>query len=163
MKNKILILFIMVLVVALSGCISSDASNIDGLAPSINSHLKSGDIMYNQSAIDVNQFKYTRALAECNNATSEFNSAKSSANSGLSYAKNSNDNVYVNYMQYVVSELDAKLNATTELETAISYLQKNDSVNANNHITLANGYMDKSTEYKTERDNIVLQNPSKFK
>lgn len=87
MKNKILILFIMVLVVALSGCISSDASNIDGLAPSINSHLKSGDIMYNQSAIDVNQFKYTQALAECDNATSEFNSAKSSANSGLSYAK----------------------------------------------------------------------------
>lgn len=163
MKNKILILSIVVLVVFLSGCIGSGASQIDGLAPSINSHLKNGDTSYNQAASDTNKFQYSKALTECDNALSEFNLANSSANEGLKDAKDSNDNIYINYMQSVVSELGAKVNATTELKLAIPYLQKNDTVNANNHLSLANGYMDKSIEFKTNRDNMVLQNPSKFK
>jgi hypothetical protein len=161
MKNKILILSIVVLVVFLSGCIGSSTSNID--ATSINSHLKSGDASFNQAANATNKFQYDEALTDCSNALSDFNLAESSAKTGLKYAQDSNDNIYVNYMQYVISELDAKINATTELKTAIPYLQENDTVNANTHISLSNGYMDKAIEFKTDRDNLVLQNPSKFK
>ncbi len=61
--------------------------------------------------------------------------------------QNSNDTVYVNYMQYVLNEIDAKLNATSELKTAIPYLMDNDTINANNHLGNANGFMNKATRF----------------
>ena len=82
---------------------------------------------------------------------------------GFNYAKNSNDSVYVTYMQYVLDEIDAKINATSELKTAIPYLMENDTVNANNHIGNANGFMDKATEFNAKREEIVKQNSAKFK
>ncbi len=163
MKNKILIIALLVLVVGLSGCVNSDASKINGLAPSINSHLKTGDTAYNQAVYHANRFQFDEALEDCSNATNEFNAAKSSADQALTYAKDSNDNVFVTYMGYLVSEIDAKLNATSELQLAIPYMQQNDTTNANLHRDLANSYMDQAVDYKAKRDVIASQNPSKFK
>jgi hypothetical protein len=66
-------------------------------------------------------------------------------------------------MQYVLNEIDAKINATNELKTAIPYLQDNNTVNANIHSSNANGYMDDATTFNNQRGNIVKQNPTKFK
>ena len=66
-------------------------------------------------------------------------------------------------MQYVLDEIDAKLNATNELKTAIPYLQDNDTVNANDHIGNANQFMDIAIQFNDKREEIVKQNPSKFK
>lgn len=163
MKNKILIISLLVLVVGLSGCINSDASKINGLTPSINSHLKTGDTTYNQAVYHANKFQFDEALQDCNNATNEFNTAKSSADQALTYAEDSNDSVFVSYMQYLVNEIDAKVNATSELQLAIPYMQQNDTINANVHRDLANNYMDQAVDYKAKRDAIASQNPSKFK
>lgn len=163
MKNKIVILVVMIIVIFLSGCIQSNTSQIDALASTINNHIKNGDQYYNKSGQAVNQFQYSTALSYCNNASYEFNQAQTSAKQGLTYAHNSNDTVYVNYMQDVVNELDAKINATEELKTAISYLRDNDSVNANIHIGNANDLMNNAVQFNNLRQQIIKQNPTKFK
>jgi outer membrane murein-binding lipoprotein Lpp len=163
MDNKIIILGIMILVIFLSGCIQSDTSKIDGVSTSINTHLKNGDNNFNNAGTDVNKFLYTKALKESDNASSEFNQAKSLASQGFTYAQNSNDTVYVNYMQLVLNEIDAKINATNELKTAIPYLMDNDTINANTHVSNANGFMNKATTFYDQRQDIVKQNPTKFK
>ena len=163
MKNKIVILVVIMFVIFFSGCIQSNISQIDGLSSTINSHIKNGDQYYNNSGKAVNQFQYSTALNYCNNASNEFNLAQNSAKQGLTYAQNSNDTVYVNYMQNVVNELDAKINATKELKEAISYLQDNDTVNANTHIGNANDLMNNAVQFNNLRQQIIQQNPTKFK
>ena len=163
MKNKLIPLIVLMLVVALSGCIQSDASNVNSLSSTINDHLKTGDSSFNKAASDLNKYSYESASTSCNNALSEFNSAKASAQQGLTYAQNSKDDVLIQYMQFTVSEIDARVNATFELQQAINYLKKNDTLSGNPHVTLANQYMDTSMDYKTRKDNLVKQNPSKFK
>jgi hypothetical protein len=163
MDNKIIILGLVILIVFLSGCIQSDTSKIDTLSTSINTHLKNGDADYNTAGTDANNFLYAAALAECNNASSEFNQARSLASQGLTYAQNSKDTVYITYMQSVLNEIDAKNNATNELKLTIPYLQNNDTVNANIHLNNANGYMTQATVYNNQREDIVKQNPTKFK
>ena len=163
MDNKIIILGIVVIVVFLSGCIQSDSSKIDALATSINTHLKNGDGDYNTAGTDTNGYLYSAALAQCNNASSEYNQARSLASQGLTYAQNSNDTVYTSYMQSVLNEIDAKINATNELKTTIPYLQDNNTVAANIHSSNANGYMDDATTFNNQRESIVQQNPTKFK
>ena len=163
MNNKIIILSLVIIVVFLSGCIESDSSQIESLATSINTHLKNGDSDYNSAGIDTNGFLYTAALAQCANASSEYNQARSLASQGLTNAQNSNDTVYADYMQSVLNEIDAKINATNELETAIPYLQDNDSVDANIHTSNANGFMNDATTFSNQRESIVQQNPTKFK
>jgi hypothetical protein len=163
MDNKIILLGLVTLVIFFSGCIQSDASKIDELSTSINSHLKNGDVYYNNAGTDTNKFFYDMALKNCDNASSEFNQARSFATQGLTYAKDSNDTVYVNYMQSVLNEIDAKINATNELKSAIPYLMDNDTSNANDHVGNANQFMDKAITYNDQREQIVKQNPTKFK
>lgn len=163
MDNKFIILGIVTLIIFLSGCIQSDASKIDGLSTTINSHLKKGDDFYNNAGYDTNKYLYDLALKNCDNATSEFTQARNYADEGLTYAKNSNDTVYMNYMQNVVNEIDAKMNATNELKAAIPYLSDNDTSNANSHIGDANAFMDDAKNFNSIREQMVKDNPSKFK
>ncbi len=163
MNNKIVILGVITLIIFFSGCIESNTSQINALSTTINTHIKNGDQFYNNSGTAVNQFQYTTALNYCNNASTEFNLAKTSASQGLTYARNSNDTVYINYMQNVVNEIDAKINATEELKTAIPYLQNNDTVNANTHIGNANTFMNNAIQFNNLRQQIIQQNSAKFK
>ena len=66
-------------------------------------------------------------------------------------------------MQNVINEIDAKLNATSELKTAITYLQTNDTVNANEHIGNVNTFMNNAVQFNNLRQQIVQQNSAKFK
>ncbi|MEN4006595.1 MAG: hypothetical protein PQ964_04495 [Methanobacteriaceae archaeon] len=163
MKNKIIPLIVLMFVVAISGCIQLDADRINELSPAINNHLKNGDNYFNKAASDLNKYSFNDAASNCNSALSEFNLAKIYAAQGLHHAQNSKDSVLIEYMQLTVSEIDARINATLELQQAINYLQNKDNVNGNDHVILANRYMDVSIEYKTKKDNLVNQNPSKFK
>ncbi len=163
MKTKILPFVLIILIVGLSGCIQSDIGKINGFSSTINDHLKKGDNYYNSAAQDINKFSFDSALTNCNNAVSEFSSAKSSAEEGFKYAQNTKDTVFIQYMEYNLAEIDNRLNATSELKEAIPYLQQKNNSTGNPHITSANQFMDKSMEYKTKKDNLVKQNPSKFK
>ncbi len=163
MKKTVIILMVLMSVVSFSGCLQSETKNLNALTSSINDNIKNGDTDFNNAATDLNGYSYSSALTNCNNALSKFNAAKASAGQGLTIAQNSKDSVLIEYMQLTISEIDARINATLELQQAINYLQINNTVQGNPHITQSNSFMDASMEYKWKKDDIVKQNPSKFK
>lgn len=161
--KRIIVVAVVLLVVFLSGCIQSDVNNINDLAGTINSHLKKGDDYYNKSATGANRLSLSQALTDSNSASDEYSLAQTSAQTALASAKNINDGIYIDYMQNALLEIQAKLNATSELNSAIKLLQNNQTSSANVHLDSANSYMVKAMDYKNNRDDIVKQNPSKFK
>ena len=161
--NRILVIATILATVFLSGCIQSDISNINDMSLSINNHLKKGDEYYNQSATNTNKKLLSQALTDSNNANDEYSLAQSSAQTALNSAKNANDGIFIDYVQNALLEIQSKLNATSELKTAITLLQNNQTSSANQHLGAANDFMNKSLQYKKNRDDIVNQNPSKFK
>jgi hypothetical protein len=66
-------------------------------------------------------------------------------------------------MEITLHELDAKINATNELKMAIPLFMGNDTTSANDHVDLANKFMQSSLEFKRQKQEIVKQNPTKFK
>ncbi|MCE5213578.1 MAG: hypothetical protein LLF83_02520 [Methanobacterium sp.] len=161
--NRVIIIAVVLAIVFLSGCIQSDVSSINDMTISINNHLKKGDEYYNQSATNTNKLSLNQALTDANNANTEYTSAQTSAQTALNSAKNANDGIYIDYIQNALFEVQAKLNATSELKTAITLLENNETSSANEHLSLANDFMDKAIQYKKNREEIVKQNPNKFK
>jgi hypothetical protein len=162
--RKILIIFALVtLTVSLSGCLGSQVAQIDQLSDTINNHLSSGDNYFNDAATSNNKYQYESAQEQINNASSEFNMAKTSAQESLIYAKNLQDQVYITYLQLVLLQVDAKINATNELKVAIPLFMRNDTKTGNTHVDLANQFMQYSQNYQQQKEDLVQQNPTKFK
>lgn len=161
--NRILVIALVLATVFLSGCVQSDISNINDMALSINNHMKKGDDYYNQSATNTNKMLLSQALTDSKNANDEYTLAQTSAQTALTSAKNFNDGIYIDYVQNALLEVQAKLNATSELKTAITLLQNNQTSSANQHLLVANDYMTKALQYQKNREDIVNQNPNKFK
>ena len=145
------------------GCTQSEITQIDQLVPQINSHLQKGDEYYNQSAEDLNTLKTNSSLDKSNNAFSEYNSARSLTSQALSYAQSSQDEVYIQYLKLVLSEIDAKLNATSELRTAGQLFLGGDNETANENLRSANNMMLDAQEFQKQKEQLVKENPSKFK
>ncbi|MEN6329398.1 MAG: hypothetical protein ABFC91_03815 [Methanobacteriaceae archaeon] len=163
MRKWTLILVLLILVIFSSGCVNSDLSRMDQLASTINDHLQQGDSYYNQAVASANKFQYEPALTQANSASSEFDQGRSSTQEALIYAQNSKEQVYINYFQLTLQELDLRINATSELKMAIPYLQSNETSTANQHLNLANDYMEQSINLKTQKDDLVTQNVAMFK
>ncbi|MDD1764012.1 MAG: hypothetical protein LUQ70_04795 [Methanobacteriaceae archaeon] len=163
MRKWTLILALLTLVIFSSGCINSDISRMDQLASTINDHLKQGDSYYNQAVTSTNKLLYDQALTQANNAFSEFDLGRSSTQEALIYARNSEKQVYIDYFQLTLQELDLRINATSELKMAIPYLQGNETTNANKHLDLANDYMKQSIDLQTQKQDLVKQNTALFK
>ena len=163
MKSKLVIVILIISIVALSGCIQSDVGKINDLSSKINQNLKNGDNYYNKAANDINIYSLDSAATNCDNALSEFKQAKSSADQGLQYAENTNDSVFINYMKYSIAEIELRINATQELKEAVPLLELKNNTTGNLHVTLANQLMEQSLEYKNKKDNLVKNNPAKFK
>ncbi len=161
--NRIIVVAVLLLTVFLSGCIQSDISNINDMAVSVNDHLKKGDEYYNQSAYNANHMILSQAMTQSTNANNEYSSALAFAQTAYNSAKNANDGIFMDYLQNVINELQAKINATSELKKAITLLQTNETPSANSHLGTANDFMSKAMQYKKNRDEIVNQNPNKFK
>jgi len=162
MKNKYLILTLILIILPISGCIQSDTNKINELAPTINNHIKQGDKSFNDAAWNANNFNFDKALQNCENATGEFNLAKSAAQDANDFAKDTEDNVYIEYFGLVINEIDAKLSATSELNMAIQFFATGDNETANTHVSSANQFMERAVEYMNQKEEIVKQNPSKF-
>lgn len=147
----------------ISGCTQSDITKIDQLAPQINSHLQKGDNYYNESAKDLNNHDINSSLSNVDSAFSEYNSARTLTSQALSYAQSSQDKVYIQYLQLVLSEIDAKLNATSELRTAGQLFQADENETANTNLGSANTMMVNAQKFQEQKDQLVKQNPDKFK
>lgn len=163
MKTKFAILIILIAITMISGCTQSDITKIDQLVPQINSHLQKGDNYYNESAKDLNDMKINSSLENCDKAFTEYNSARTLTSQALSYAQSSQDKVYTQYLQLVLSEIDAKLNATSELRTAGQLFQAGENETANTNLGSANTMMVNAQKFQEQKDQLVKQNPDKFK
>lgn len=161
--NRILVFAVVLLVVFLSGCIQSDINNINDMSSNVNVHMKKGNEYYNKAAVNANQMVLDQALVDCNSANEEYGQAETSAQTALNSARNANDAIFVEYLDNALLEIQAKLNATKELNHAIRFLQLNQPTSANSHLNAANNYMNQALEFKAEREEIVRQNPAKFK
>lgn len=161
--NRIFVVAVVLLVVFLSGCIQSEISSINDMSSTVNVHLKKGDEYYNQSATNANKKVLGQALVDSNNAKDEYSLAETSAETALNSAKSVNDAVFIEYIQYALLEIQAKSNATKELNTAIQLLQTNQTTSANTHFVAANNYMNQALQFKADRAEVVSQNPTKFK
>ncbi len=154
--------FLVLMVIVCSGCIQSDISKINKLAGDINQHLKKGDEYYNEAAEDVNNFRFDSALGKCELASTEYNSARLLASEAFSYAQSSGDEVFINYMQLLLAEIDAKLNATSELKNAVQLFGLGENKSANGSLELANKFMKDAKNFEKKRNDIVDKNPEKF-
>ncbi len=163
MRKILIILALVTLTVSLSGCLGSQVAQIDQLCDTINNHLTSGDSYFNQAATSTNKYQYDSAQEQINNASSEFNLAKTSSQEAMIYSKNLQDQVYITYLQLTLYQVDAKINATNELKVAIPLFMRNDTRTGNTHVDLANQFMEKSLEYQKQKEDLVQQNPTKFK
>jgi len=160
--KRIHILVVLLAIVGVSGCIDSGKGNINQLIPEINEHIKNGDSYFNESAMAANDFKLDDALSKCELAASEYNSARNLASEALGYARNDGDPVIINYLELLVSELEAKINATSQLKSAIEMFRLNQTEEGNSNIELANSYMKSAKELEGERQEIVRKNPDRF-
>lgn len=163
MRKIIMILALVTLTISLSGCLGSQVGQIDQLSDTINNHLSSGDDYFNQAANSTNRYQYDAAQEQCNNASYQFNLAKTSAQEASIYAKNIQDQVYITYLELTILQIDAKLNATNELKVAIPLFMRNDTKTGNTHVDAANQFMSNSVDYQQQKEDLVQQNPTKFK
>lgn len=163
MKTKFTILITLLLISMACGCIQSEISKIEELTPQINDHLKKGDGYYNQSAEDLNAFNENDSVEKSELASSEYNSARSLTSEALSYAQSSQETIYIQYLQLAISEIDAKLNATSELRTAGQLFRIGDNETANTNLDSANNLMQTAKEFEKQREELVKQNPDLFK
>ncbi|MDI9614171.1 hypothetical protein [Methanothermobacter sp.] len=161
--KRIYLMALLLLTVSVSGCITSGNSSINQLTPQINDHIKKGDTYFNESALAANSFKLDEALSKCELAESEYSSARNLASEALGHAKDAGDPIVVNYIELLVSELEAKLNATYQLKNAIQMFTLNDTESGNSNIELANGYMLSAKEFERKRQEIVNKNPERFR
>ncbi|BAW31315.1 MAG TPA: hypothetical protein PLO64_01390 [Methanothermobacter sp.] len=159
--KKVWIPAIIILLVFCSGCISN-TGEINKLSGDINQHLKKGDEYYNEAANDVNSNRLESALEKCDLASSEYNAARLLTSEALSYAQDSRDEIFIKYLELVIAEIDAKLNATSELKNAIQLLSINENESANYSLSLANKFMEDAKYYESQRNEIVNKNPQKF-
>lgn len=160
MKRR-LVLVIIIIIVSCSGCISN-INEINRLSGDINQHLKKGDEYYNGAAEDVNSHRLESALEKCESASSEYNAARLLTSEAMAYAEEAGDEVFVEYLKLVLAEIDAKLNATSELKNAIQLLRIDEIESANDSLELANKFMYEAKDYERQRDELVNKNPQKF-
>jgi len=161
MKKKLLSALIILIIVSCSGCVSN-VGEINKLSGDINQHLKKGDEYYNGAAEDMNNHKLDSALEQCESASSEYNAARLLTSETMAYAEESGDQVFIEYLELVLAEIDAKLNATSELKNAIQLLNIDETGSANNSLELANKFMYEAKDYERQRDELVSKNPQKF-
>jgi len=155
------IITIIIIIIFCSGCISN-TSEINKLSGDINQHLKKGDKYYNEAAEDVNNYRLKSALEKCESATSEYNTARLLTSEALAYAEESGDDVFIEYLKLVLAEIDAKLNATSELKNAIQLLSIDKISSANNSLELANNFMYEAKDYERQRNELLNKSPEKF-
>jgi hypothetical protein len=136
---------------------------MDQLASDINNRMKKGDSYFNDAATNTNHNQYAQALTDSDSALTEFSQGKTSAQEGVFIARNSQKQVYLQYFQLTLQELDLRVNATSELKLAIPDLRQNSYSTANKHLELSNKYMQDSLAIKAQKEELINQNPSLFK
>ncbi len=164
MNKKIIIVIIVLLAtVSVSGCIKTPMDNINNIVPSLNQNIEIGDANYNEAVSYLNLQKYDLAENKIQISSNNFLDAKNKILEINKYTDEINDTLYLQYLSLIEEELNLKENATSNLQLAIQKFKEGDKVSANNYVTTANKLMDQGISIQNQRNNLVKNNPDKFR
>ncbi len=164
MNKKAVIICILLFFIVISGIIYLSGFNkVDSNVPSINSNLKSGDNSYNNAIDEINNNSYSSAQQKCTDALNFFNKSKESTIDALNIAKEQNDTIFQQYLSYTLSEINTKIDATTELKNGINSIESGNVNQALSYFENSTKLMQNAKQYSNQRSQIEQQNPSKFK
>jgi outer membrane murein-binding lipoprotein Lpp len=167
MKNKIILVGVLLMVIAISGCINSDIDAINQIMPKLSDNIESGDVNFNSAVNALNSNNVAIAYSKANTAIDKYNSAKSNLEDIQKYSKNLNDTEYIEYINLISDELDFKINASSNLQSisnlqAINQASQFQIDNYNNEVSNINYYMREGVKIQNKRNNIVKNNLDKF-
>lgn len=164
MKKKIIIIIIVLLaIVSVSGCIKTPLDNINDIIPRLSHSIESGDSNFNEAVKYSNQKKYDIAEEKIQTASDNFLDAKNKKLEINKYDTDINDTVYLKYLDLLEEEVNLKENTVNNLKSAIREFKKGNNITGNRHIIKANTLMSEGVTVQKERDELVKNNPSKFK
>ncbi|MDR2831112.1 MAG: hypothetical protein LBB45_08830 [Methanobrevibacter sp.] len=161
MRNKIIVIAILVFVIAISGCINSDMDSINQSIPKLNDNIKNGDLNFNLAVDGLNSNKIANANAKIELAIGNFKNAKINIEDIKRTYKNLNNTKYVTYIDLISKELEFKTNATLSLQSAIQ-VYSGEKTTFNRYVDNANDYMKNGVAIQMERYKLVLNNPDLF-
>ncbi|MDR3291361.1 MAG: hypothetical protein LBT10_04340 [Methanobrevibacter sp.] len=160
MKNKIIIISVLVLVIAISGCVNSDMESVNQIIPKLNDNMKNGDLNFNLAVNGLNSYNTEIAKVKVHLAIENFNNAKINIGDIQRTYKNLNNTNYITYIDLISKELESKINASLDLQSAVQ--TSSNELIFNRFVESANSYMETGFYYQDRRNTLVQNNPNLF-
>ncbi len=161
-KKNIIIIFVLLVTVSISGCINSSIDDINKIIPQLSQDIINGDNNYNDAVNYVNNRDYDTADEKTKLAITNFNNGQNKILEIDQYLENVNETIYIQYLNLVKEELSLKENATSNLQLAIQFFQAGNNETGNSYVSTANSLMDQAVIIQKERDALVQNYPAKF-
>lgn len=162
-KKIIIVIVVLIATVSVSGCIKTPLDNVNDVIPSLTESIEKGSLNYNESVQYTNKRDYSTAEEKIQQANTNFLDAQNKILDIKEYYNNINDTLYIQYLNLIESELNLKQNATANLQLAIQAFSTGNKVLANDYVNKANSNMKEAVSIQKQRENLVKNNPSKFK
>lgn len=163
MNKKLVLIFVLLLIISVSGCINSSIDNANQVIPDISSAISNGDSNYNEAVDLVNNERYDEALDMANQASLNFNNSLTNL---LNIKENNTDDldkVYQEYINYTYYEVELKFNATNELIYSIQAYKEDNIEIGNDYSSQANYLMNRAVDYQEMRVEVANNNHNMFK
>lgn len=162
-KKIIIIIAVLLATVSVSGCIKTPMDNINDIIPNLSQSIETGNSNFNEAVRYSNNHDYNTAEEKIQIASTSFLDAQNKIVDIRKYYNDINDTLYIQYLDLVDEELNLKQNATANLQLAIQSFKNGDKSLANGYVTTANSIMKEAIGIQNQRENLVKNNPSKFK
>lgn len=145
-----------------SGCINGPMDVINNEISSIENAINEGNSYYNESVDIMNNNNYSNALSKAKLATVEYDNALKSLLEIKGNYSETMEEVQVDYIDLLYSEVSLKSDANNNLITAIDYYNNGDDELGNEYASKANDLMNQAVDLKNSRDNLANNNPDYF-
>ena len=163
MNKKIIILIVLLATVSISGCINSPIDNINNVIPSLTQSIEMGGLNFNEAVQYSNRQDYVSAEEKIQSASTNFLNAQNKILEIKGYYDGINETLYLQYLDLVEEELSLKQNATAQMQLAIQAFSDGKKVVANEYVRKSNNLMNEAIALQNQRENLVKNNPNKFK
>lgn len=144
-----------------SGCINGPMDVINNEISSIETAINEGNSYYNES-VDLMNNNYSNALSKAKLAAVEYDTALKSLLEVKGNYSETIEEVQVDYIDLLYSEVSLKSDANNNLITAIDYYDNGDDELGNEYASKANDLMNQAVDLKNSRDDLVNNNPDYF-
>jgi outer membrane murein-binding lipoprotein Lpp len=161
MRNKIILIGVLLMVIAISGCVNSDVDAINQIMPKLSDNIESGDYSFNTAVNAVNSNNTDKYL-KTQTAINKYNNANSNIEDILKHSKSLNDAYYVEYINLISQELDFKINASSSLLEISRMSPSKTYYDYNEYVSEINYYMGEGVKIQKKRNTLVNNNPTKF-